>query len=148
MILLKVENIKKVNTSKIQGKKVEEDSSISFKELMSTRRSEMDVERLNRLIEDIDDQGKVLAQSLTVEDLRDYKKKVKAFIDEAIKHGLKVQQSRGFNRGGRIRMHKIVKKVDDKLLELADAVISKEEKGLKVLNLVGEIRGLLLDIYA
>lgn len=145
---MKIENIKKINTNKIQPKKVEEESSISFKELMSGRREEMDVERLNRLIEDIEDQGKVLAQSLTVEDLRDYKKKVKEFIDEAVKHGLKIQQSRGFNRGGRIRMYKVIKKVDEKLLELADAVISKEQKGLKVLDLVGEIRGLLLDLYA
>jgi len=145
---LKIENIKKINANKIQPKKVEEESSISFKELMSGRRDEMDVERLNKLIEDIEDQGKVLAQSLTVEDLRDYKNKVKEFIDEAVKHGLKIQQSRGFNRGGRIRMYKIIKKVDEKLLELADAVISKEQKGLKVLDLVGEIRGLLLDLYA
>lgn len=145
---MKVENVKKVNTAKVEAKKIKEESSISFRELMSTRRSEMDVERLNRLIEDIDDQGKILAQSLTVEDLRDYKKKVKEFMSEAVKYGLKVQQSRGFNRGGRMRMYKTVQKVDEKLLELADAVINKEEKGLKVLNLVGEIRGLLLDLYA
>ena len=145
---MKVENIKKIDISKLTPKKTEEESSISFKELMSTRRSEIDVERLNRLIEDIDEQGKVLSQSLTVEDLRKYKNMVKEFMDEAIKHGLKVQQSRGFNRGGRIRIHKTVQKVDEKLLELTDAVISKEEKGLKVLTLVGQIRGLLLDIYA
>ena len=48
----------------------------------------------------------------------------------------------------KIPMYKIIKKVDEKLLELADAVISKEQKGLKVLDLVGEIRGLLLDLYA
>ena len=145
---MKIENIKKINANKIQTKKVEEESFISFKELMSGRRDEMDAERLNRLIEDIEDQGKILAQSLTVEDLRDYKKKVKEFIDEAVKRGLKIQQSRGFNRGGRIRMYKIIKKVDEKLLQLADAVISKEQKGLKVLDLVGEIKGLLLDIHA
>ena len=115
---------------------------------MGIRRDEMDAERINRLIEDIDEQGKILAQSLTVEDLKNYKKKVKESVNEAVKYGLKVQQSRGFNRGGRMRMDKTVQKVDEKLLELADAVISKEEKGLKVLNLVGEIRGLLLDIYA
>ena len=145
---MKVENVKKVSTSKVEAKKIKEESSISFRELMSTRRSEIDVEKLNRLIEDIDEQGKILSQSLTVEDLRNYKNKVKEFINEAVKHGLRVQQSRGFNRGGRIRMHKTVQKVDEKLLELTDAVISKEEKGLKVLTLVGQIRGLLLDIYA
>lgn len=145
---MKVKSVGKVDTSKVQAKKVKDEPSISFREVMGVRRDEMDVERLNRLIEDIDEQGKILAQSLTVEDLRNYKKKVKEFVTEAVKYGLKVQQSRGFNRGGRMRIYKMVQKVDDKLLELTDAVISKEEKGLKVLNLVGEIRGLLLDIYA
>lgn len=145
---MKVKSVGKVDTSKVQAKKVKDEPSISFREVMGVRRDEVDVERLNRLIEDIDEQGKILAQSLTVEDLRNYKKKVKEFVTEAVKYGLKVQQSRGFNRGGRMRIYKMVQKVDDKLLELTDAVISKEEKGLKVLNLVGEIRGLLLDIYA
>lgn len=145
---MKVKSVGKVDTSKVQAKKVKDEPSISFREVMGVRRDEMDVERLNRLIEDIDEQGKILTQSLTVEDLRNYKKKVKEFVAEAVKYGLKVQQSRGFNRGGRMRIYKMVQKVDDKLLELTDAVISKEEKGLKVLNLVGEIRGLLLDIYA
>ena len=145
---MKVKNVGKVDTSKVKVNKAKDEATISFREVMGIRRDEMDAERLNRLIQDIDEQGKVLAQSLTVEDLKNYKKKVKEFVTEAVKYGLKVQQSRGFNRGGRMRMYKTVQKVDEKLLELTDAVISKEEKGLKVLNLVGEIRGLLLDIYA
>lgn len=145
---MKVKSVGKIDTSKVQAKKAKDEATISFREVMGIRRDEMDVERLNRLIEDIDEQGKILAQSLTVEDLKNYKRKVKEFVSEAVKYGLKVQQSRGFNRGGRMRMYKTVQKVDEKLLELTDAVISKEEKGLKVLNLVGEIRGLLLDIYA
>ena len=145
---MKVRNIEKTNTEHIASRKAKDEASISFREVMSTRRDEMDVERLNRLMEDVDAQGKVLAQSMTVEDLRDYKKKVKEFLSEAVKYGLKIQQSRGFNRGGRMKIYKIVQKVDDKLLELTDAVINKQEKGIKVLSLIGEIRGLLLDVYA
>jgi uncharacterized protein YaaR (DUF327 family) len=148
VIIMKVRNIEKTNTEHIASRKAKDEASISFREVMSTRRDEMDVERLNRLMEDVDAQGKVLAQSMTVEDLRDYKKKVKEFLSEAVKYGLKIQQNRGFNRGGRMKIYKIVQKVDDKLLELTDAVINKQEKGIKVLSLIGEIRGLLLDVYA
>ncbi|HHY77224.1 MAG TPA: YaaR family protein [Clostridiales bacterium] len=145
---MKVRNIEKANMEHIASKKVNDSASISFKEVMSIRRDEMDLERLNRLMEEIDEKGKTLSESMTVEDLREYKKKVKEFLEEAVKYGLKVQQSRGFNRGGRMRIYKTVKKVDEKLLELTDAVINKQEKGIKVLSLIGEIRGLLLDIYA
>ncbi|SHI38273.1 YaaR family protein [Lutispora thermophila] len=145
---MKVRNIEKTNTDHMAAKKVKDETSVSFREVMSTRRDEIDMERLNKLMEEVDDRGKVLAQSMTVEDLREYKKKVKEFLSEAVKYGLRIQQSRGFNRGGRMRMYKIVQKVDDKLLELTDAVINKQEKGIKVLSLIGEIRGLLLDVYA
>ncbi|NLM42722.1 MAG: YaaR family protein [Clostridiales bacterium] len=145
---MKVRNIEKANIEQVATKKVNDSASISFKEVMSTRRDQMDLERLNRLMEEVDAQGKILSESMTVEDLRDYKKKVKEFLAEAVKYGLKIQQSRGFNRGGRMRIYKTVKKVDEKLLELTDAVINKQEKGIKVLSLIGEIRGLLLDVYA
>lgn len=145
---LKVRSIEKTNNERIAPKKAIDEASISFREVMSTRRDEISSERLNKLMEDVDEQGKVLAQSMTVEDLRDYKKKVKEFLSEAVKYGLKVQQSRGFNRGGRMKMYKTVQKVDEKLLELTDAVINKQEKGIKVLSLIGEIRGLLVDVYA
>ena len=145
---MKVRNVEKTDTSGIIPKKVKDEASVSFREVMSVRRDEMDTERLNQLVEDIDEQGKILAQSMTVEDMRDYKKKVKEFLSEAVKYGLKLQQSRGFNRGGRMRIYKTVQKVDEKLLELTDAVINKQEKGIKVLSLIGEIRGLLVDLYA
>ena len=145
---MKVRNVGKVVISGTQAKQVKDEASVSFREVMSTRRDEIDADRLNRLMEDIEEQGKILADSMTVEDLRDYKKKVKEFLSEAVKYGLKVQQSRGFNRGGRMRIYKTGQKVDEKLLELTDAVINKQEKGIKVLSLIGEIRGLLLDVYA
>lgn len=145
---MKVRNVEKTDTSGIIPKKVKDEASVSFREVMSVRRDEMDTERLNQLVEDIDEQGKILAQSMTVEDMRDYKKKVKEFLSEAVKYGLKLQQSRGFNRGGRMRIYKTVQKVDEKLLELTDAVINRQEKGIKVLTLIGEIRGLLVDLYA
>ncbi|MFA7573538.1 MAG: YaaR family protein [Lutispora sp.] len=145
---MKVRNVEKTDTSGIIPQKVKDEASVSFREVMSVRRDEIDTERLNQLVEDIDEQGKILAQSMTVEDMRDYKKKVKEFLSEAVKYGLKLQQSRGFNRGGRMRIYKTVQKVDEKLLELTDAVINRQEKGIKVLTLIGEIRGLLVDLYA
>jgi len=148
VIDLKVRNVEKTDTSGIIPQKVKDEASVSFREVMSVRRDEIDTERLNQLVEDIDEQGKILAQSMTVEDMRDYKKKVKEFLSEAVKYGLKLQQSRGFNRGGRMRIYKTVQKVDEKLLELTDAVINRQEKGIKVLTLIGEIRGLLVDLYA
>lgn len=144
---MKVSKIEKTSSGKVENKKTETSESISFTELMATRRSDMEVERLNKLVSDIEDQGKILAESCTVEDLKRYKNLVKEFMSDVVKNGVKLQQSRGFNRGGKTRIYKIISKVDDKLLELSDTVLNRQEKGLHVLKIVGEIKGMLIDIY-
>ncbi|GAB7388007.1 YaaR family protein [Bacillaceae bacterium] len=122
--------------------------SVSFADVMSQRRDELQLERLNRLIAEIEEQGKVLAESRTLEDLRKYKKLVQAFLEDAVEYGLRLEERHGFNRRGRSRIFKLVSEVDKKLLELAAEVLQKQENGLRILELVGEIKGLLLNIYA
>lgn len=144
---MKVNKVQSTTTGKIDAKKAETSESITFSAVMATKRSDMEVERLNKLVADIEEQGKILAESSTVEDLKRYKSMVKEFMDDVVKNGVKLQQSRGFNRGGRTRIYKIVSKVDEKLMELSDAVLKRQEKGLNILKIVGEIKGLLVDIY-
>ncbi|SFE31917.1 YaaR family protein [Alteribacillus iranensis] len=122
--------------------------SVSFTEIIKQRREEKAYERFTKMIDNIEDQGKILAESRTVEDLRKYKQLVKEFMEDAVKQGLNLEERRGFNRRGRTKLYKIVEEVDRKLLDLTNAVLSKESKGLAVLDLVGEIKGMLVNIYA
>ena len=52
------------------------------------------------------------------------------------------------DRRGRHRVYGIVRLVDKNLDELAQELVKDEKDNLAVLNKVGEIRGLLLDIAA
>ncbi len=123
-------------------------TSVSFTEIMDQRRHDKAYDRLTKMIEQIDDQGKVLSETRTVEELRKYKQLVKDFMKEAVDHGLNLEEKRGFNRRGRTKIYKVVEEVDRKLLELTNAVMEKEKKGIDILDKVGEIRGLLVNLYA
>jgi uncharacterized protein YaaR (DUF327 family) len=143
--------VNKVGRSTLDKTKAKQNSSLektTFTEVMASKRTDLVVEKLKKLMEDIEEQGNILAESQTVEDLRKYKKLVKEFLDESVKNGLQLEERRGFNRRGRTKIYKIVTEVDKKLLELTDAVLNKQEKGLKILELVGEIKGLLINVYA
>lgn len=133
-------------TSKTKQEQVT--SSVTFTEIINQRREEKAYERFTKMIEEIDHQGKLLAESRTVETLRKYKQLVKDFLEEAVEHGLKVEERRGFNRRGRTKLYKIVEEVDKKLIELTDAVLAQEKKRIDILDKVGEIRGLLVNVYA
>ncbi|WP_078597032.1 YaaR family protein [Evansella clarkii] len=124
------------------------DPKITFQEIMQKGRDNQAYERLNNLMVKIDEQGKTLAESRTVEELRKYKQLVKEFMEDAVKLGLSLEERKGFNRRGRTKVYKIVREVDSKLLDLTNAVLNKEQKGLTILQLTGEIKGLLINIYA
>ncbi|MDV2884111.1 DUF327 family protein [Alkalihalophilus pseudofirmus] len=143
-----VGRIARTGLGKIEPKKKEATAKVSFQEVMGKQRDEKAYEKLSQLMQKIDDQGKVLAESRTVEELRKYKQLVKEFMEDAVQFGLSLEERRGFNRRGRTKIYKIVQEVDRKLLDLTDAVLEKEKKGLQILDMVGEIKGLLVNIYA
>jgi len=143
-----VKKIGRATLEKTQSKQEVPTDKIMFTELMAKGRDQMTVERLNKLVEDIEAQGKILSESRNVGDLKKFKSLVKNLMEEAVKHGLSLEERQGFNRRGRSRIYKIVTEVDKKLLDLTDAVLKKQEKGLNILERVGEIKGLLINIYA
>ncbi len=121
--------------------------SISFKEVIGTRREDITFERLTKRMQELEAQGKVLADTQSIEHLRKYKKLVKDFMDDAIKNGLQLEERRGFSQRGSAKVYKLVKEVDQKLVELTNAVLDKEERGISLLGMIGEIQGMLINIY-
>ena len=144
---MEVHRVSKTGANKIEKKESIPAESISFTEVMGKKREEVLYAKMTKMMQDIEDQGKILSKSQTVEDLKRYKKLVKEFMDDAVNNGLKLEEQRGFNRRGRTKVYKIVKEVDSKLIDLTNAVLDKEKNGLNILNLVGEIKGLLINMY-
>lgn len=127
--------------------KTNNNTEISFKEVMDKKTNDANLSRIHKMIAGINESGKKLANNRTIENLYDYKKKVKDFLDEAVESGLDLDKRGGFRRGGRTRILKIVSKVDDKLMDLTDEMIKGENRRLNLLRIVGEIEGMLLNIY-
>ncbi|RKL68804.1 hypothetical protein CR203_01805 [Salipaludibacillus neizhouensis] len=143
-----VQRVGRASLNKIDQKKASTEAKVSFQEIMKQGRNNAQYEKLNELLTKIDDQGKTLSESRTIDELRKYKQLVKEFMDDAVKLGLSLEERKGFNRRGRTKVYKIVREVDQKLLNLTDAVLNEQKKGLDILNMVGEIRGLLVNVYA
>lgn len=107
----------------------------------------MSQERLTQLLTDIDKQGQILARSRAIRDFYSYKNLVKQFMEEAVKYGIALDDRRGMNRRGRSRLYKIVKEVDADLLQLADELLSDQAPMIDLLARIGEIRGMLINLY-
>ncbi len=144
---MEVQKVSRASLNRVAKKEDVTMESVSFTEVMQKKKSDVLFERFQAMAQQIEAQGKKLAESQTVEDLKTYKKLVKQFLDDAVKNSLQLEEQRGFSRGGRSKIYKLVKEVDQKLVDLTNAVLEKEKKGLDLLGLVGEIQGLIINIY-
>ncbi|MBS4223195.1 YaaR family protein [Lederbergia citrea] len=142
-----VRRIEKTGVHSVNKKEQQAAGSVQFSEVMGKRREDVVFERMEQLKSDIEQQGQKLAKSQTIEDFKKYKQLVKSFLEDAVNNGLKLEEQRGLDWRGRTKVYKIVKEVDRKLIDLANTVLDKEEKGLEILGLVGEIQGMLINIY-
>lgn len=148
---MKVNRLSKTSPTtvkKVASKETERSNKISFKELLDhaeddSRQKEM----LDEMMADIEEKGKDLTESRTVESLFEYKDMVKGFVEEAVNFGLRIEERRGLSRSTRSKVLRVVSAVDEKLLELTDIIIAQEESKIKILQKVGEIQGLLVNIY-
>lgn len=127
--------------------KVAQTSTNGFHDLIVKQGSKLQNEQLNKLLVDIDSAGRRLAKSRNFSDLSKYKLLVKKFIHEAVEFGMNMKQSRSWDYNGNSRALKIVEQVDESLVQLADEMISKEGSTIDILAKIGEVKGLLINLY-
>lgn len=102
--------------------------------------------KLNSMLAQIDEQGKKIEKHMDIRDMRKYRELVKGFLNEVVNRSHEFSRENFLDRRGRHRVYGIVKLVDKNLDDLAQELVKDEKDHLTILNKVGEIRGLLLDV--
>lgn len=144
---MRIESHIKPNVKMINNQQGNQGVSPSFRSALQQSGQQLQDDALRQLLGKIEEVGSRLSQNMTLENLTAYKKLVKQFMHEAVQFGLELELQQGFNRRGRTKQYQLVKEVDHKLIELTDEVMQKEKDQLQVLELVGEIKGMLINIY-
>ncbi|GGH88370.1 uncharacterized protein YaaR (DUF327 family) [Pullulanibacillus pueri] len=94
----------------------------------------------------LDEQGKRLARAKTVKDLQVFKRLVQQFVQKAVSHGLELNQSHSWHFGnGQIQT--LVRTIDQQMMELTQGVLEGGADSLTILAKIGEIKGLLINLY-
>ncbi|MGF2614060.1 DUF327 family protein [Rossellomorea vietnamensis] len=118
-----------------------------FNTLVSKQDQKLQMEQLGKLMGDITSAGERLSRSRTFKDLAKYKNLVKKFVKEAVDYGMNLKQSHTWNQHGEGRKLNIVESVDQRLLELTEDILDEEKQSIDILGKIGEIRGLLINLY-
>ncbi len=120
----------------------------SFKFTLASHIEETELqERLSSLMGQITVEGEKLAKRKDLRDMKHYRGLVKEFMNEIISRSHSFSRENFLDRKGRHRVYGIVRLVDQTLDDLAQELMKDEKDNLAILSKIGEIRGLLLDIF-
>ncbi len=120
----------------------------TFKFMLASHIEEAELQtRLQTLMEEITMQGDRLAKRRDVKDMKHYRGLVKEFLNEVVTRSHSFSRENFLDRRGRHRVYGIIRLVDENLDQLAQELMKDEKDNLAILNKIGEIRGLLLDIF-
>ena len=96
-------------------------------------------ERMEQMVRDIGEQGNKIAEHMDIRDLKMYRSMISTFVSEVVANSHKFSRENFLDRRGR---HRVYQKLD----ELTQELLKSEKKHVDILDRIGEIQGLILDI--
>lgn len=101
-------------------------------------------QQLHQKLMEIDKLGKKLISTRSVEDAREYKRKIQEYLSYIVKNIYRLKREPGaFNYGIHVRIEVINKHLDD----LTKQLIDEQKETIELADRIEEIKGLLVDVY-
>ncbi len=120
----------------------------SFKFTLTSQIQETELQaRLQTLMEAITMEGDKISKKKDLRDMKHYRGLVKEFLNEVVSRSHAFSRENFLDRRGRHRVYGIIRLIDENLDALTQELMKEEKDNLKILSTIGEIRGLLLDIF-
>ncbi len=145
---LRVSDMQPVTPTSQTEQVQEAEGDDSFKFTLVSRIEEQDLQAaLTHMMEEITMQGEKLAKHRDIKDMKRYRSLIKDFLNEIVNRSHSFARENFLDRKGRHRVYGIIRLIDQNLDELAQELVKEEQDHLAILSKIGEIRGLLLDIF-
>src|SRR5690625_1834269 len=117
-----------------------------FEKVVKLESQRIKQQHVQRLMHDITILGEKIARFRSFQDLAKYKRMIKQFLQETVSNGLTLKESRNFTTTHQSHTLKTVQEIDEKLIELTEDMMDQEKKTVDLLGVIGEIRGLLINL--
>lgn len=131
---------------KVYGKKNKE-SKRDFNKLVQSKSRILKLSELDEEFEEISKQGERIARVRSFKDLAAYKRLIRNFLQKTVYNGLEVNEAHHFSAHSSNHKLITVQKIDEKLVQLTEDLMEQEKQSVDILGLIGEINGLLVNLY-
>ena len=143
---IKVNNVQQAMPVEQTAQLQETDGTFKFTLVSRIEEQEMQ-NALANMMEEITRQGDKLAKHRDIKDMKRYRALIKDFMNEVVNRSHAFSRENFLDRKGRHRVYGIIRLIDENLDQLAQELVKDEQDNLAILSKIGEIRGLLLDIF-
>ncbi len=117
-----------------------------FSGFLKQGRESVTQDEIMRRMELIAKQGERLSRSMTVRELREYKTLLRRFLEDTVRKGVGLKETKGWDRRGRTKRYQLLEEIDRTLLSMADEMLTTENGKIELLAKIGEIRGMLINL--
>ncbi|MCX7694129.1 MAG: YaaR family protein [Caloramator sp.] len=140
---MKVNRINRTNSA--DTKQVTKTSvSSSFSAALDLANKDQTEQNLQNMLNEIDKLGKRLIATRSVEDVREYRKKVQEYLNYVVKNAYILKREVGpYSYGLHIKIEIINEKIDAITKEL----LQQQRETIELADKIEEIKGLLVDVY-
>lgn len=84
---------------------------------------------------------------MDIRDMKLYRRMIKEFMNEIVTHSHSFSRENFLDKKGRHRVYGMVKLIDQALDDLAEELMREEQDHIAILNKIGEIQGMILDLF-
>ncbi len=84
---------------------------------------------------------------MTVREMTLYKQMIRKFLEDTLRRGVGLRETKGWDRRGRTKRYKLLEEVDAVLLGMGEELLDTEQGRIDLLERIGEIRGLLINYF-
>jgi uncharacterized protein YaaR (DUF327 family) len=147
-----IREIEKVNVNKsvspASGRiKVDTGISHNFEEQMQ-KKGHSDYEAyIGELKEKIYKQGEMVARRADLSEYQKYRELISELISTTISNSYAFLKLSQFDARGRHKVYSVIRKVNQRLDEMAAEVLKNESDRIKLLDIADDIRGLIVDMF-
>jgi uncharacterized protein YaaR (DUF327 family) len=143
---IKINNIQQA--AQVPAPEQVQEANGDFKFVLTSKLEDTNLaERLNLMMQDIVQQGARISKKNDIKDMQRYRILIKDFLNEVVSRSHVFSRENFLDRKGRHRVYGIIRQVDKELDELAKELVKDENDNIAILAKIGQIEGLLLDIF-
>jgi uncharacterized protein YaaR (DUF327 family) len=138
----------KINTGNKgkEAEKIKSNDAKRFGDYVSANLRSLSIGELKQLLDEVDEYGGKLEAKFTLDCLLRYKDAVSRFLTKAVSNMFEFKKHDYYHNGSGRDVFAVVKKVNSKLEEVTCVFLSEQNDRLSILTIIGEIRGMLLDL--